>query len=759
MFSGQIAADAINQFDADKKYKRVFVITSSHQMHLGGASIYNIGNYETPLGEIPVDMDLGTKLIAENKVFGFVAQAHSSEHSLEVQLPFLQYHLKHDFLLVPIIVATQSIEDVKAIAKALKPYFNDENIFVFSSDFSHYPKYSDALVVDKETADAICTGNPNEFLKTINEHKNAGIKDLATDICGWTSVLTLMYLTEDEDYKYSQISYANSGDSPHGDKSGVVGYHAIAVSKDDSGFSLSNEDKKELLNIARSTLSQKLEKNKDYKPNSENYSKELKSECGVFVTLNKNNDLRGCIGRFNPDIPLYQLVGEMALASAFNDTRFQPLRKEELNDIEIEISVLTPMVKIKDIDEIELGKHGIYIKSGYRSGTFLPQVATQTGWTKEEFLGHCSRDKAGIGWEGWKNAEVYIYEAIVFDESMFENTDTEGFMPKLYELQDDGRVKCLLCPHNCVLAEGKIGACYSRKAENRKIKSLTYGKIAAVNIDPIEKKPLYHYLPNSKTFSIGTAGCNMHCKNCQNPHISQVSPSSTEHIQATPEQVIANTIKSGCGSISYTYNEPTVYYEFMLETAKLAHENGLKNIMVSNGFMSQLALNALIPYLDAANIDLKTFNDDTYKNLCSARLQPILETLIALKNAGVWLEITNLIVPEYTDNMEEIAEMCKWLVDNGFEDVPLHFSRFFPAYKLQNLAPTPEQALLDAYKIAKDAGIKYVYLGNVQNIAQETTCHKCGHKLIDRKTYTTKLDNKFSGTCPNCKTKIPGVWK
>ncbi len=426
VFSGEVAASGLNQIDPEKSYENIFVIASSHRAYYEGASIYYLGNYITPLGEVKVNIDLAKKLCDENKVFSYVPKAHISEHSIEVQLPMLQYKMKKDFQIVPIVIGAQSQKVCGEMAEILKPYFKKNNLFVISSDFSHYPPYEDANKLDIETAEAIILNNPDEFIKVINDKKNARVPDLSTRACGWTSVLTLLYITENNlDVEYTFIQYMNSGDMDFGDKSRVVGYNSIVVSEkkgsvENTEFRLTDKDKKDLLEIARTTIVEYISNNEVPKLNSGDYSDNLKVHCGAFVTLNKNHSLRGCIGRFTADEPLYQVVQQMAVASSTQDTRFLPVKKDEINDIEIEISVLTPMKKIDSIDEIELGKHGIYIKKGYRSGTFLPQVATETGWTLEEFLGHCARDKAGIGWEGWKDADVYIYEANVFIEEDFK---------------------------------------------------------------------------------------------------------------------------------------------------------------------------------------------------------------------------------------------------------------------------------------------------------------------------------------------------
>lgn len=425
VFSGGVAASSFNQLDYNKKYKNIFIIGSSHRTSFNGASIYNKGNFKTPLGTVVVNLELANQLIKQYDFFNDRLDAQLYEHSLEVQLPFLQYRTKHDFCIVPIVIATQNRETCKRIAEALKPFFNSDNLFVISTDFSHYPSYEDARIVDQLTANAIISNKPENLIKTLNENDRKGITNLATSLCGWTSVLTLMYITEKiEGIKYIPVEYKNSGDAKYyGDKSRVVGYYSISVvnelnnkEKATTEEFLNADDKKTLLALARKTIEKYLETEEFFKPETSHYSPALLKKAGAFVTLHKNGKLRGCIGRFDADEPLYKIVQEMAIASATRDYRFAPLSKAELSEINIEISVLTPLRKIHKIDEIILGKHGIYIKKGMQSGTFLPQVATDTKWTLEEFLGHCARDKAGIGWDGWKDAEIFVYEAIVFSE-------------------------------------------------------------------------------------------------------------------------------------------------------------------------------------------------------------------------------------------------------------------------------------------------------------------------------------------------------
>ncbi|MBN2275090.1 MAG: AmmeMemoRadiSam system protein B, partial [Bacteroidales bacterium] len=426
VFSGEVAASSFNQLDYNKKYKTIFIIGSSHRTIFDGASIYNKGHFKTPLGIVHVDIGLANYLIGQHRCFNNRTDAHIYEHSLEVQIPFLQYRLKNDFTIVPIVIATQNRETCRKIAAALKPYFTSDNLFVISTDFSHYPAYENANKIDKLTAEAIISNRPQELLNTIDANELKGIDNLATSLCGWSSVLTLMHMTEKmEGIKYIPVEYKNSGDAKgYGDKTRVVGYYSIAIVKEDDAntadktgeLRYSLQDKKTLLSLARKTIEDYILKGTDFKPETDGYSTALLKPSGAFVTLHHKGNLRGCIGRFDATLPLYQVVQEMAISAATRDSRFSPVSPSELAEIDIEISVLTPLQKINSIEEITLGKHGIYIKKDYRSGTFLPQVANDTKWTLEEFLGHCARDKAGIGWDGWKEAELFTYEAIIFGE-------------------------------------------------------------------------------------------------------------------------------------------------------------------------------------------------------------------------------------------------------------------------------------------------------------------------------------------------------
>ncbi len=320
-------------------------------------------------------------------------------------------------------------------------------------------------------------------------------------------------------------------------------------------------------------------------------------------------------------------------------------------------------------------------------------------------------------------------------------------------------VRCGLCPNECYLSNNQTGICQTRININGKLYTLAYGNPCAVNIDPIEKKPLYHFFPGSEAFSLATAGCNFSCLNCQNYQISQVGPQKISHTDMMPEQVVENCQKSQCASIAYTYTEPTVFYEYMYETAKLARQVGIYNVMISNGYINPGPLKKILPYLDAANIDIKSFDNEIYKTLNGGKLQPVLNTLKILKDNGIWLEITNLIVPTFTNDLNTIKKMCDWLIENGFSEYPLHFSRFFPTYKLNHLQPTPLDVLKKAYEIAINSGIKYVYLGNISEEGyDDTKCSLCKKMLIERKGYRIIQNNIEKGKCKFCQHPIHGKW-
>lgn len=417
IFSGQTAAEAFYQIDEDAKYENIFIIAPSHHVLSHGAVIFNSGNFETPLGVVNVNHELCNLLLKKYpNLFHEDNYAHEKEHSLEVELPFLQIRLKKSFKIVPILITSDNLNECKEIAQALLPFYNEKNLFVISTDLSHYPTYNDAKHVDTETIATLLDNNADTLQALLNNKDKNMVDNLYTRLCGKYPIFVLLYLNQLKgNCNIHLLKYTNSGDSPYGDKSRVVGYGALAVThKLDDSIIFDTADKKELLTLARNTLINYLKTGQIQKYSTKNSHLEMK--MGAFVSLYKNGDLRGCIGTFSSDKPLWRNVQEMVVASATHDHRFEPVKFTELDEIKIEISVLTPLKKIQDISEIVLGKHGIYIKKGPFTGTFLPQVYNKTGWTLEEFLGHCSRDKAGIGWDGWKTAEIYVYEAIIFSE-------------------------------------------------------------------------------------------------------------------------------------------------------------------------------------------------------------------------------------------------------------------------------------------------------------------------------------------------------
>ena len=413
VYSGSVAASAYKTLH--KRYKNIFIIGSSHYQSFDGASVYNIGDYITPLGVVKVNKDIASQLIRNSSFFTFDKQTHTKEHTIEVQLPFLQMLYGDNLRIIPIIIATHNLKTIQSIAKILQPYLNDENLFVISSDLSHYPSSYDANVIDIKLLDSLKANNPLDFLNAMKQSEEAKIDGLVTPACGWSSLLTLLFMTQHSAYTYELLEYKNSADSQYGEPQSVVGYGAVRVYQDEKTF-LTKSEQKELLTIARNALSEIINNKQKLRVEQKRVSPKLTQPLGAFVTLNKNHTLRGCIGSFQQDKPLYQTVIDMTIAAALHDERFKEVSFDELKDIEIEISVLTPRKRVYSFDDIIIGRDGIYIQKGIQHGTYLPQVAIQMGWDAKEFVSHCSQEKAGIGKDGYKDAEVYTYEAVVFKE-------------------------------------------------------------------------------------------------------------------------------------------------------------------------------------------------------------------------------------------------------------------------------------------------------------------------------------------------------
>jgi pyruvate formate lyase activating enzyme len=330
----------------------------------------------------------------------------------------------------------------------------------------------------------------------------------------------------------------------------------------------------------------------------------------------------------------------------------------------------------------------------------------------------------------------------------------------LYEKLESETVQCLLCNHTCLIKNGGRGICGVRENRSGTLFSLVYEKVIARHCDPIEKKPLFHFLPGSRSYSIATVGCNFKCLFCQNADISQM-PSDHSRImgeEISPDQIVKDALSDRAQSISYTYTEPTVYYELAKDTAQIATSRGLQNIFVTNGYMTEQCLRDMAPDLHGANVDLKAFNQEFYKKQCGAKLDPVLKTLESMKRLGVWLEVTTLIIPGLNDSEKELMDLARFLC--GIDpDIPWHISRFHPTYKQMDIPPTPPETLRRARDLGFEAGLKYVYTGNLPGDDGENTfCHSCGDPLIERMGFFIRQNRIQDGHCPKCRAEIPGVW-
>jgi len=329
----------------------------------------------------------------------------------------------------------------------------------------------------------------------------------------------------------------------------------------------------------------------------------------------------------------------------------------------------------------------------------------------------------------------------------------------IYQKLKQKKVLCGVCPNHCVLSPGDRSICRSKVNIDGKLYSLTYGNPCSVNVDPIEKKPLYHFLPQSKAFSIATTGCNLRCLNCQNWEISQVKPHDVRHYELFPDAVVETCIKNNCKSIAYTYSEATTYYEYMIDTARIAKKKGINNLWISNGYINREPLNKLCQFIDAANVNLKSFDDAIYRKLNGGQLKPVLNTFETMHKKHVHFEMTHLVVPEYVDRPELFKNMCQWIIDHLGPNYPLHVTRFFPKYKLTRLPPTPIATLTEFRKIAMQIGIRYVYVGNVVNHeGNHTYCHHCHKRIVERRGYYIGDFHIKNNQCINCGETIPGVW-
>jgi pyruvate formate lyase activating enzyme len=418
-------------------------------------------------------------------------------------------------------------------------------------------------------------------------------------------------------------------------------------------------------------------------------------------------------------------------------------------------------------------RKGISRRNVVRLGVLGAATAATVG-----AIGHYARRQSRVA----SPAEVFKNDGP--DARTWELWQQRGWVREAQHYLKLGRnVQCRICPNECVLEPNDRSRCRNKVAREGQLFTMAYGNPCALHVDPIEKKPLFHFLPGTRAFSLATSGCSLRCLNCQNWEISQKTPEETksaagpelrlgrgtlrpggrddmERASLFPEDVVRAAAATGCHSVAYTYSEPTSFYEYMLESAKLARRAGIKNVWVTNGYINQEPLEELCRYLDGANVDLKSFSEQIYATLNSGKLRPILDGLVKLRERGVWFEVTNLVVPRYTDDLGMFQRMCDWMVASLGPDTPLHISRFHPEYKLDHLSATPIQTLTQAREIAQRAGLHYVYIGNVRGVAHAATtfCPRCRKPIVERDIYAVQTNQLSGGKCAHCGEKIAGVW-
>ena len=327
-------------------------------------------------------------------------------------------------------------------------------------------------------------------------------------------------------------------------------------------------------------------------------------------------------------------------------------------------------------------------------------------------------------------------------------------------VQGKGHVRCGICPKGCLIPPGHSGECRVRINLDGKLHVVTYGHPCAVHVDPMEKKPLFHFCPGASILSIGTAGCNLHCKNCQNADISQCNPEDVPSYDLPPGEISALTKKQGCGHVAFTYNEPLVSYEYTRDSCMAARDAGLRTVLVTNGYINEKPLAALLPFVNAANVDIKGFSEDFYREVCDGTLAPVLRTVLLMKAAGVHVEVTNLVIPTLNDSDVMFDGLCAWMREQAGPEIPLHFSRFFPCFRMTHVPPTPVETLLRARERARAAGLKHIYVGNAEvPDGDDTFCASCGARVVVRQRYVIQ-ENRVTtgGACPDCGKKLYGVW-
>jgi pyruvate formate lyase activating enzyme len=353
------------------------------------------------------------------------------------------------------------------------------------------------------------------------------------------------------------------------------------------------------------------------------------------------------------------------------------------------------------------------------------------------------------------NSRLFAFDSGNIDTGIRPENAREA---RYYEKIADKKIICRLCPHECRIADRERGACGVRENRGGTYTTLVYGNPCSVHVDPIEKKPMFHYYPATQTFSIATAGCNFVCRFCQNWEISQKRPEQIKSINLFPAEVIRSAKNNACRTVAHTYTEPVIFFEYMLDCSIQGKKMGIPNVMISNGYIQEKPMRELCRYLGAVKVDLKAFTEKFYQEQCSGTLKPVLDTLQVLKDEGIWFEIVVLIIPTLNDSRKEIDDMTRWIVKELGPDVPVHFSRYYPTFMLKNIPPTPPSLLEMAHKIARDNGVHYAYVGNILSDAANTYCHSCGKLLIERLGFSTDIVGMKGNTCKHCGQKIPGVF-
>ena len=380
-------------------------------------------------------------------------------------------------------------------------------------------------------------------------------------------------------------------------------------------------------------------------------------------------------------------------------------------------------------------------------------------FSRREFVKSCAKGVGGVCLAGGILAGAQTaYASLDIDSA---NKDAfPAVEAKYYKQLEDERVECLLCPRGCKVADLERGYCGVRENRKGKYYTLIHSRVCAANVDPIEKKPLFHYLPGTKAFSIATAGCNIECKFCQNWQISQFRPEQVDNLKLSPEDVVSQAKNTDCLTIAYTYTEPVIFYEYMHDTALEANKAGIGSVMISNGYIKNEPLVNLCKQLSAVKIDFKAFSEKFYKETCNGELKPVLDTLLTLKEQSMWFEIVVLVIPTLNDSAKEFKAMCKWIKENLGTDVPIHFTRFHPTYKIKNLPSTPVKTLEKARNIAMGTGLNYAYVGNVPgHPGEHTYCPKCKDIIIKRIGHFIRDNSIKDNKCDKCKHVIPGIWQ